>query len=598
VDDLDPDRYAVGTGNLIAQFEWLKEHGYRTVSVDEILEARAGRRRLPEKSVLLTFDDGLASTYTRVFPLLKLFGYSAVMGVVGAWLELPGGETVLYGNVPRSRRDFLIWEQAREMVESGLVEIASHSFNLHRGVEGNPQGNMQPAGVTRIYDRSRGTYETLNEYRKRISEDLERNVSLIESKVGRRPRVVVWPYGTYNQLTEDIAREMGAVLSLGLKPGMNDLSSTRALTGLKRAVIKGNPDLVSFVDELRRPVVTSPVRVAHVDLDYVFDPDEIQQEANLSVLMDRIRAFHITTVYLQAFADEDGDGTASQLYFPNRHLPVRADLFNRVAWQLRTRAEVSVFGWLPVLAYDLEDKDLARRLRVEELVEGERRVSRGFYRRLSPYKEEARRIIGEIYEDLAASSHIDGILFHDDAYLGEREDAAAVDQKDVAELPNPRQKSEALCELTDELAGRVRRYRPEIETARNIYAGVIIDPESEVWFSQNLTLFLEHYDQTAVMAMPYMEESSSPLKWLDELVRAVAVVPGALEKTVFELQAVNWKTREQIPSEQIREQMKRLQYGGGLNVGYYPDDFLADHPVLEVIRPAFSASTYPHRRRD
>jgi biofilm PGA synthesis lipoprotein PgaB len=371
-----------------------------------------------------------------------------------------------------------------------------------------------------------------------------------------------------------------------------------ALSGLKRLVMKGNPDLGSFVDELRRPVEASPVRVTHVDLDYVYDQDERQQEANLSLLLDRIRALEITTVYLQAFDDEDGDGTASRLYFPNRHLPVRADLFNRVAWQLRTRAEISVFGWLPVLAYDLEDEELAQSLRVEELVDGKRQVSGGFYRRLSPFKKDARRIIGEIYEDLAASSPIDGILFHDDAYLGETEDASVLDIKDIMELPNTRQKSEALCELTDELAGRVRKYRPEIETARNIYAGVIIDPDSEAWLSQNLTLFLEHYDQTAVMAMPYMEEASSPMKWLDELVRAVAEVPGALEKTVFELQAVNWKTHEQIESEELLKQMKQLQYGGGLNVGYYPDDFLNDHPNLEVIRPAFSASTYPHRRRD
>jgi biofilm PGA synthesis lipoprotein PgaB len=391
---------------------------------------------------------------------------------------------------------------------------------------------------------------------------------------------------------------LGSVVSFGLKPGVNDIGSNQELTGLKRLVIKGNPQLGSFVYDIHWPVEVSPVRVAHVDLDYVYDPDEKQQEANLSALLDRIRALQITTIYLQAFADPDGDGTASQLYFPNRHLPVRADLFNRVAWQLRTRAEVSVYGWLPVLAYDLEDEALAESLRVEELVDGERRVSQGFYRRLSPFKEEARRIIGEIYEDFAASAPIDGILFHDDAYLGENEDAAFLDTMGTMELPNSKLKSEALCEFTDELTERVRMYRPEVKTARNIYASVILEPESEAWFAQNLSLFLEHYDYTAVMAMPYMENASSPMKWLDELVRKVADVPGALEKTVFELQSLNWKTSQPIPSEELMQQMKRLQYGGGLNVGYYPDDFLSDHPALEIVRPAFSASTYPHRRPD
>jgi biofilm PGA synthesis lipoprotein PgaB len=237
-------------------------------------------------------------------------------------------------------------------------------------------------------------------------------------------------------------------------------------------------------------------------------------------------------------------------------------------------------------------------LRVQELEDGERRVSRGFYRRLSPYKGDARRIIGEIYEDLAVFSHIDGILFHDDAYLGEREDAAALGRKGVKELPTPEEKGKALADFTLELAGRVRRVRPEIQTARNLYARVILDPQSEAWFSQSLPTFLKYYDQTAVMAMPFMEGSASALEWLDALVQKVAEVPGALDKTVFELQTVEWRRNQMLPSEEIALQMKRLQYRGALHIAYYPDDFPNDHPALEIIRPAISISTYPHRRRD
>ena len=67
-----------------------------------------------------------------------------------------------------------------------------------------------------------------------------------------------------------------------------------------------------------------------------------------------MRAMRINTVYLQAFSDADGNGQAEALYFPNRHLPMRADLFSYVAWQLRTRARVFVYAWMPVLAFDLE----------------------------------------------------------------------------------------------------------------------------------------------------------------------------------------------------------------------------------------------------
>jgi poly-beta-1,6-N-acetyl-D-glucosamine synthase len=68
--------------------------------------------------------------------------------------------TVRYGNrdVPRAR--FLSWEEAREMARSGLIEFASHSYDLHHGVQANPQGNELAAGWARIYRPGSG-YESL-----------------------------------------------------------------------------------------------------------------------------------------------------------------------------------------------------------------------------------------------------------------------------------------------------------------------------------------------------------------------------------------------------------------------------------------------------
>ncbi|PFW72986.1 poly-beta-1,6-N-acetyl-D-glucosamine N-deacetylase PgaB, partial [Bacillus sp. AFS075960] len=56
-------------------------------------------------------------------------------------------------------------------------------------------------------------------------------------------------------------------------------------------------------------------------------------------------------VYLQAYADPKGTGVAEAVYFPNRHLPMRSDLFSRAAWQLNTRSNVQVYAWMPVLAF-------------------------------------------------------------------------------------------------------------------------------------------------------------------------------------------------------------------------------------------------------
>ena len=98
VEDSDPDQSFVGvtTSKLVAQLSWLERNGYRPVSVDDLLAARDGRKALPDKAVLLTFDDGYESFYTRVLPILKAFRFPAVLALVGSWLEGGPDATVNY----------------------------------------------------------------------------------------------------------------------------------------------------------------------------------------------------------------------------------------------------------------------------------------------------------------------------------------------------------------------------------------------------------------------------------------------------------------------------------------------------------------------
>lgn len=591
--ELAIDRMATGTVTLVSHFQWLKENGYTVISLDDVEAAREGRRPLPEKAVLLTFDDGLKSVYTRVFPLLKLFRYPAVVSVVGSWMEATEGWTLNYGPGKTLRRsDFATWGELKEMQDSGLVEIATHTFDLHSGIPANPQGNELPAATALEYDPETKGYESERTREIRLRADLSRAAALHRERLGALPRAIAWPYGEHNALADRLAREMGITLSFGLESRPQPLAEVGG--GIRRYLIMDNPGLQSFVKELdawREPEV---VRAVHIDLDYVFDPDPAQQERNLDLLLERIKRLRITTVYLQAFADPDGDGTASALYFPNRHLPVRGDLFNRVAWQLRTRAGVGVYAWMPVLAFDLPDKALSERLSVEKWEKGERRPSREGYRRLSPYKPQARKIVGEIYEDLARHAAFQGVLFHDDAFLNEKEDAAGGKN---GSLPSAREKTETLIDFTEELAIKVRTWRPAVKTARNLYARVVTEPESETRFAQNLELFLTRYDHTALMAMPHMEKAPQPEKWLADLAEAVARRPRGLEKTVFELQTKDWQTGQPVPAQKLTSWMRLLMARGAVNLGYYPDDFHKNHPDLDRVHAVFSVENFPYPRR-
>lgn len=577
----DPDPYATSTRNFVAHLDWLSANGYVPVALDDVVAAARNGRPLPARAVLLTFDDGLRSHYTHVFPLLRAYGYPALMAVVTQWLDLPAGRTVDYGPRAFGRDDFLTPGQLAEMQASGLVEVASHSHDLHRGVLGNPQGNLTPAATTRVFDPGRRSYETAAAYLARLRQDLAASVAAIERATGRRPRAMVWPYAAYSSVANDVAEELGMGISFDLEGGAREVAS---LHGLSRLLLTDNPDIGEFVDELRTQHEPDAVRAVQVDLDYVYDPDPAQLARNLDALVERISRLGPTHVFLQAFADPDGNGSADALYFPNRHLPVRADLFSRVAWQLRTRARVKVFAWLPVLGYELPGGRGAGLA-----IPPESAQAREVFR-LDPANVQVRGIIGDIYEDLAIASYFEGLLFHDDAYLRERETAEGWPREPAA-------RTQLLVDFTMALKQRAERWRPKLDTVRNLYARPVLQPESEAWFAQDLDAFLRAYDYTALMAMPWMEGATDPDAWLERLVVAVAAHPDGLDRTIFELQTVDWRTSSPIPGERIQAQMRALQAAGARHLGYYPDDFVRGLPAFAPTRAAISARTFPYPLR-
>src|SRR5205807_2643696 len=111
------DSYTVSTRNLALYFSWLHARDYHAVSIDDIIESRNGGRPLPPRAILITFDDGLKSAYTRAFPLLEAFHYPAVVALVGSWLDgsASARTIVRYGDADLQREDFLTVEQIREM---------------------------------------------------------------------------------------------------------------------------------------------------------------------------------------------------------------------------------------------------------------------------------------------------------------------------------------------------------------------------------------------------------------------------------------------------------------------------------------------------
>lgn len=106
----------VTTEKLEGDLCWLKENGYHTILPRELTAGEP----LPEKPVMITFDDGYVSNYRLLFPLLQKYQMKAAICLI---VSLTDKDPEGHGH--------LTWDMCREMQASGLVEIASHTYALH-----------------------------------------------------------------------------------------------------------------------------------------------------------------------------------------------------------------------------------------------------------------------------------------------------------------------------------------------------------------------------------------------------------------------------------------------------------------------------------
>ena len=158
--------------------EYLEYNGYTPLLSADLINIRAGKESMPERPVMITFDDGYRSNYDIAYPILQKTGMKAVIALIG--------KSIRANDNTEANRFFLKWDEAAEMADSGLVELASHTYNLH-----NPQygGLTAPDGINGI-QRLKG--ESQAAYNKRVGEDLKQSIDLITQNTNQKKKRAVF----------------------------------------------------------------------------------------------------------------------------------------------------------------------------------------------------------------------------------------------------------------------------------------------------------------------------------------------------------------------------------------------------------------------
>jgi peptidoglycan/xylan/chitin deacetylase (PgdA/CDA1 family) len=194
-----PDEVNTRLDDFQRQMVLLKSLGYQTISLDDFIAFLNGEKQLPEKSFLLTFDDGRKDSYYPVDPILKALGYRAVMFVItGRSLE----ESV------RENTFHLDTVELKKMVQSGRWEIESHTQNGHEMETIDAQGDQGHFLSNKLWLLSEGRLETDEEYQNRIENDLVDSKEDIEKKLGTKVKAFAYPFGDFGSASVNFSQSL------------------------------------------------------------------------------------------------------------------------------------------------------------------------------------------------------------------------------------------------------------------------------------------------------------------------------------------------------------------------------------------------------
>ena len=185
--------------------KYLKKAGYNTISFSELTDFVENNVPLPENPIMLTFDDGYYNNYCYAYPLLKEYNAKAVISIIGKYTDL-------YSETPEENPNYshITWEQAREMCDSGLVEIQNHSYNSHTTDQGR-NGTKKKSG------------ESIAAYTEYIYSDIGKLQEEINRNLGYTPTVFAYPFGSVSKASYDILKGMGFKATLSCAEKVNEI---------------------------------------------------------------------------------------------------------------------------------------------------------------------------------------------------------------------------------------------------------------------------------------------------------------------------------------------------------------------------------------
>lgn len=211
--------YVISPEDFERDMKYLKEKGYSSVTFKDLTDYVNKGTPLPEKPIMITFDDGYYNNYLYGMPILKKYGYTAVISpIVKCTEEYSQTENIspVYGCCG--------WKELKEMMSSGTFTVENHTYYLH-SLKGR-KGASSLSG------------ESYEEYAVSAGTDIQKAQKLISENLGTTPLCFTYPYGAFDENSQRFVEEAGFSASMTCTEKLNTITNDpKSLYGLGRYIV-------------------------------------------------------------------------------------------------------------------------------------------------------------------------------------------------------------------------------------------------------------------------------------------------------------------------------------------------------------------------
>lgn len=214
----------------VEQFEkdliFLKENEYKSVTLEQLIDYSNGKDNLPDRAIMITFDDGCETLYSYALPLLEKYGFTAIGFAIGALADKYSeinDHNLLYSN--------LTWEEIKELCSGEVIDIQSHTYNLHDNTGAR-------SGVKKLKS------ETFEQYSEFLTADMVKMKEKMIEHTGSSPIAIAYPFGSYSSETKDVLIDNGIKMAFTCEEKINIIKKSES-EGLFRLGRFNRPEGIS-----------------------------------------------------------------------------------------------------------------------------------------------------------------------------------------------------------------------------------------------------------------------------------------------------------------------------------------------------------------